>query len=201
MSTTIMDGTGSSLRAKVISDGADNRLLVSAESFSGEGSRAQQGKTGIVHAVCTFGATSSGGLLAITNNSTDKSIAITRIYIDAHLLAAPVEILQVKQPSFSGGVLDANANANVQKNYGSQFKHPLGVTVATSGNAMTYSGGEQYHDFAMSSLQSQQRNMNATNVIAPSTTFFFGFDTSRVGGHNMGANETISFSVNYIPES
>ncbi len=151
-----------------------------------------RGRTGIIHAVCYFGATSSGGLMAVTNGSEDRNITITRLYFDAHLLAAPVQILQVKSPStFSSGVVDTAAN--VQKNYGSQLKHPMTVTVSNSdANVMSYTGGEDYHNFAISSLQGIQRNMNSTNIITPGSTILWGFDTSRIGGHSMGANESIS---------
>ena len=198
MATTILDGSGSNLRAKVASDGQDNRLLVGSESTPLEGARAVLGKSGIAHAKCVFGASTSGGLLALTNNSQTEDMDITRIYFDAHALAAPVQIVQVKAPTTVTGGTDLSTTGIIQKNYGSLVTPSVGLVAAQSGAALSYTGGEEYHNFALSSLQSQQRNMNLTNIIAPGTTILWGFETTNVGGHAMGAAETIGISVNFV---
>ena len=194
----IYDGTGTNLRAAVKSDEVVNRLQVSSESIPYEGARAVSGRSGIIHGVCYFGASSSGGLLSIENTSTTRNIVLTRLYFDAHVLAAPVQIVQVKAPATITGGEDTTTTSRVQKNYGSQVSHAMVVTQATSGNTMSYTGGEEYHNFSMSSLQSQNRNMNSTNIIPPGTKVIWGFYTSRVGAHNMGGTESISLSLNYI---
>jgi len=178
-----------------------NQLSVRSESFAEEAIESIRGNSYIFYAECHLAAASSGGLLYIKNTSNTDSILITIIYFDAHTLTTPVKILQVKQPaSVSNGTDKTSSTSDgiIQKNFGKPDALSATFVVSDGSSDMTYTGGQQSHAFYLGSNASQQRNMRATNIITPDTTWLLGWSTVGVGGGNATNGETIGVSVNAV---
>ena len=190
--TRIFDGTGTEHSAKVDKDG---KLHVDSVIRSSEGEEAKKGNAFILHAECHLAAAASGGFLYFTNNEPDYDIVVTRIYIDAGTLTTGVKVRQIKNPATVSNGTDISATGIIQKNFESHITLDASLVVSDGASDMTYTGGEQYHAFSLSTLQSQQRNMNETNIIGPGKTMLFGW--SALTGSCTNA-ETVSFSINVI---
>ena len=193
----IKDGGG----GDVATVGDFKRLHVQSESWAEEAIASARGGSYIFHASCHLSANTNGGLLYIKNTGSALSIAVTQIYFDAHVLANPIMITQVKEPAtVSGGTNLTNSTSDgiVQKNFGepNTARAISEFFVSDGASDITYAGGQVFHRFAMSSLQSQQRNMRATNVIAPDTTWLLGWETAD--GTNATDGQTIGISINTI---
>ena len=187
------DGKGSGYKAQVTEL---NQLVVQAESIPSEGYKAQLERSYIIHAECHLAAASSGGLLHITNNDTANDLEVTRIYIDACVLTPSDIIVTQNFDATATNGTDVSSTAVVQKNRNTQASFDLTVKVSDASSDLTLSDGTQYHRFAMSSKQSQQRNMNGTNIIPANSSISWGWLTA--GGGNATDGEIISLSVNVI---
>lgn len=191
--SSITDGTGTGYKGKV---NQYNQFEVISESVPSEGKQAESGKAFIVHAECHTAAAASGGFMAITNNSSDYDLEITRIYIDPHTIT-PTDLVctQVYDPTVASGT-DVSSTAIAQKNRGSALSMDATVTISDGSADMTYTGGTQYHAFPIKTMTSSQRNMQLTNIIPRNKTILFGWKT--VAGGNATDGEIVSFSVNLV---
>jgi len=188
--TTVIKSGNSGYVAKVDSN---NRLFVDSKSFFSEEVAAQLGNAYIWHGECHLKAAASGALMGFTSSDQEYAYAITRIYIDAHSLSDDIIIYQVKKPTLSGGT-DISSTGIINKNFASG-KSQLGTLLISDGSAdLTYTGGANYHSFVVQSLQSTQRNMQGTNIIANNNTICWGWAT--VDGGSAIDGEKIALSVN-----
>jgi len=189
----IEDGKGKGYKAEVTTD---NQLVVQSESVPSEAFKSFDGKAFIIHAECHTAVAASGGLMTILNNDTAYDMEITRIYIDACTLTpSDMLITQVFDADISNGT-DVSSTAVIQKNRNTAESFDLTVTVSDASSDMTYTGGTQYHRFAMPTKTSQQRDMNGTNIIPATKSVTFGWLTAS--GGNATDGEIISLSVNVI---
>lgn len=190
MPEQIRDGTGKGFLAKV---DVNNRLRVDSKSSVAEEVAAQNERAFILHGECHLAAAASGGLLAFTSTSVDKLVAISRIYIDAHVLSDNIIVTQVKNPTISSGT-DISETGIVNKNYTSRQELLGTLKISDSSADLTYTGGEQYHAFPAPSMTSQQRDMKGTNILGQNDTIVFGWKTAD--GSNAVDGEVIALSIN-----
>lgn len=189
MSYILEDGKGSGIKAKVNSQ---NRLEVNARSEPSEESEAVEGRAFILHAECYTDASTGGGLLYVKNNSTAFDMHVTRIYIDPFTLTdTDLRCLQIFDPTLTA---NGTAVVPVQKNRGTADTFDLTLYASDASNPITYTGGTQYHNFALTSRAPQQRNMNGTNVVPAGKAILWAFN--REGGGVATDNQVISLSVN-----
>jgi hypothetical protein len=189
----IASGTGKNYLAEV---NEFNQLEVLSESIPSEGVQSQRGNGFIIHAECQTASASSGALMSITNNDSNYNLEITRIYIDPHVITpSDLIVTQVFDAILSGGT-DVSSSAVVQKNRGSAQSFDLSVLISDSSSNLTYSGGDQYHSFPVTSMSEIQRNIRYTNILPRGKSVTFGWKTS--GGGNATDGEIVSLSVNVV---
>lgn len=157
-----------------------------------EGAAATKGNSFIIHGECHTALASSGGFISIKNISPTYNIAITRIYIDAGSLTNHIIITQLKEPVTSGGT-DVSSTAIVNKNFGSVNTLDAVVLISDASADLILTGGEKFHTFSCSSLESKQRNMKGTNIITQNKNWALGWKTES---GNAVDGEVISFSIN-----
>ncbi len=191
MGFIIEDGTGAGFSAKVDSN---SRLYTDAVARVVEEDSATKGEAFIFHGECSLSAAPSGGLMAITNDSTTHNIVITRIYIDAHTLDVPVILAQVKRPTTFTGGTDISATGIINKLFDSGKTSSATLIISDSASDMVYTGGEKYHAPFIESRSSHQRDMAGTNIVTPGTTLLFGWKTED--GANAVDGNIVSLSVN-----
>lgn len=189
----IDDGTGSGRQARV---NPRNQIEVSSEALSAEGAAARRAESFVIHAECHTAAAASGGFLHIENNDSNNDVEITRIYIDAHTIT-PTDLIvtQIFDAVITNGS-DVSATSIIQKNRRSSETFNLTVTISDVSSDMSVTNGDQYHAFPVTSMSSQQRNMNNTNIIPAGKSVLFGYKTR--GGGNATDGEIVSFSVNVV---
>jgi len=174
------------------------QLAVRSESMEEEQVAAIRGQAYIFHGECHLANASSGGLCYIHNTSQTESIAITRIYFDAHTLSGTIKLLQVKEPTTVSNGTDVSSTGIIQKNFGAADDLSATFVISDSSSDMTYSGGEQFHAFALKSEESKPRDMHGTNILLPNTKWLIGWSTAGVGGGNATNGETIGISINAL---
>lgn len=186
------DGKGSGIKAEVT---AQNRLQVNARAEPSEESESVVGRAFILHAECYTSASTGGGLLYVKNNDTTFDMHVTRIYIDPFTLTdTDLRCLQIFDPTLSATGTDITSTGIVQKNRGFADTFDLTLYQADASNAITYTGGTKYHNFALTSRTPQQRNMQGTNIVPAGKAILWAF--TREGGGTATDNQIISFSVN-----
>lgn len=192
----IKDGEGGGTLAGVTSE---HRLKTDAKSSVAEEVASQNERSFILHGRCHLATSTSGGFLAFRNDSVDRLIAISRIYIDAHSLTDDLIVTQVKNPTISNGT-DISSTGIINKNYTSRRDIIGTLYISDSSSDLTYTGGHEYHAFPVSSLQQYQRDMKGTNILGYEDIILFGWETTD--GGNAVDGEIVSFSVNIyeIPE-
>ena len=190
MPEIIRDGTGSGLLAKVE---AGNRLKVASKTSFAEEIASQNDRAFIFHGRCHLSANSSGGFMAIKNTSPDVKIAVSRIYIDSHLLTDNLIVEQIKNPTITGGT-DISSTGIINKNFASSRAMTAILTVSDGSSDLTFTGGSPYHAFPVESLKQYPRDMKGTNLLGQNDTLLFGWET--VDGGNAVNGEIVSFSVN-----
>ena len=172
MSQTIKSGDS----GKIATVDRDNRLLTSSKSFFAEEIGSQNGRSFIWHSECHLSAATSGGLLAFTSSDQSDLVAVTRIYVDAHLLTDDIIIYQVRNPIISGGT-DISATGIINKNYGAG-RSLVGTLKTSDGSAdLTYINGSNYHSFVISSKEKIARDMRGTNILSNGDTILWGWAT------------------------
>lgn len=189
----IIDGRG---RGNIAHVDNSNRLLVLSTSLFAEEHHARMGHSFIAHGECHTAAAATGGLLAITNNSSVFDVIITRIYIDPFTIT-PTDLIvtQVKNPTISSGT-DITTTGIINKNYSSNIPFDGTLTVSDASADLTLSGGTQYHAFPIGTMVSPTaRDMKGTNIVTQDQTIAWGFKT--VGGGDATDGEIISISVNF----
>ena len=191
--SSITDGTGSGYKGKV---NQFNQFEVISESVTSEGVQARRGNSFIIHGECHLAAAASGGLISIENNDSDNDLEITRIYIDAHTLTpTDLVVTQVFDATLANGT-DVSSSNVIQKNRGLSESFDLTVKLSDASSDLTYSGGTQYHAYPVTTMSSQQRNMNNTNILSRGKSVVFGWKT--VAGGNATNGEIISMSINVV---
>jgi len=190
MAEQIRDGEGSGRLAGV---DKNHRLKTNAQSNFAEEIAAQNERAYILHGECHLSASANGGFLAVRNDSTDVLLAISRIYIDPHLLSGDLIIYQVKNPTISNGT-DISETGIVNKNYTSRRRMIGTLWISDGSSDLTYTDGSNYHAFSAQSLTSKQRDMKGTNIIGQNDVLLFGWKTAD--GSNAVDGEIVSFSVN-----
>jgi len=181
---------------------ADGRALVESKSFSGEEQAAHDGDAYIFHSRSHLAAATSGALLYLKNTSSDTSIHITRMYIDAIGTLTPTDLIltQVINPTTvtGGTTISANTSAAgiVQKDTASVnalLSSGITMKVSDGSSNITFTGGDYFHAYnLLTDGVSTQRNMNGTNVIGPGGEWMIGWESAGTATDA----ELISLSIN-----
>jgi hypothetical protein len=186
----IEDGTGGAWKAKVDNDFHLHTKSVSATT---EESAAESGEAFILHARCHLAGAASGGLLYFKNLSSDFHYHITRSYWDSHTLTNNTLVCTVvKEPATVVSGTDITTTGIINKNYGSPIT--LDATLVQSDGAadLTFTGGEEYHSFALPTRDTQVRELRGTNIVTPNKTILFGWESTG----NSTDGDIVSLSIN-----
>lgn len=192
----ILDGTGTGNSARV---DENKRLYTNSRSESSEEVEATNGNSLIVHYIAETKAVTSCGMLYILNQDATANMRLTRLYFDPQtLIDNDLIIKQVFDPTGVSGQ-DVSTVANVQKNRGTTNTMSLQILASNATGGLTFTGGEECHNFPISSRVSTQRNMNGTNVLSRNKSVIWAI--YREGGGTVTAGQKVSFSINYTKDS
>jgi len=191
MTTVIKSGDGGNI-AKVDDD---NRLWTNTKANAAEEVAAHNGNAFILHGACRLAVAGSGGLFYFKSTDSVRHVHLTRMFFDCRTLSDDIIIYQVKNPTTVSGGTDISSTGIVNKNFTSGNAVTGTLVYSDASNAITYSGGTNFHSFVVESKKSYFRNMNGTNMLSNNDTILWGWET--LGGGNAATTDIISLSINF----
>lgn len=176
---------------------------VEAVDRSSEENAAEDGDAYAIHGVCRTAAAASGVLLYMKNTSSVNQLHLTRIYIDPQTLTdADLLITQWHTPTTTTGGTDiTTAGGIIQKNTGKNNaleESGLTVIISDAASDMTFTGGTKFHEIPVTSRVPIDREVRATNIIAPGGEWFLGFKLED--GSAAVGDQIISLTINGFVE-